>query len=643
MAGICTAEELDALVKDYLEFDEFVVDVETKGPFRGDPHRNEVFWISLAGPGRADAIPCGHPVGERIIRDPDDPYYRIDPRTGRHQEHQINPSSGRPKWTDVPTPYTPAPPQLWVSEVIEALRPLFFSERRIIGQNVKFDLVSLAKYFGALPPGPYADTLVAAKLINENFIEGYSLGKMVAREFGYEYEKIGKAGPENFPYSEACLYSYLDSKYTWLLWEKFKRELKREKVRKVFDLEMALLPAIMDMEMTGVPIDETELEALGDEFSLELARLQHAIDTVAGHPVNLNANRQIAELIYDILGHTCTVFTASGERSTAKDTLEAFSSDPVIGKLLEHAALRKLQSTFIDGLKKTMVDGRVHPDVNQVGAVSGRVSCRSPNIQQIPSRSERGKRVRGVFVASPKHVLVVADLSQIELRMLAHLTKDTNLIRAYQNEVDLHGLLAERVFGKDYTPQQRGLAKNAQFSVLYGAGPETMVRRYQIPNVRVAQQLLRGFYRAYPRVGPWKQEVIESAQRTATRGSPPYVTTLLGRKRRLPALLWANESQRSAAQRQAISVTISGSAADLFKVAMLQCHTMLQEVAWEGHILMTVHDELVVEVPKAHAEEGLELVKLAMEDVANPFTGKPIISVPVVADAKIVARWSEMK
>lgn len=642
--GVLTLDDLEEVVNAYFNFDEFVVDVETLGEFRGEPHRNDVFWISLAGPGRADAIPCGHPLGERVIRDIDDEFYRINPSNNRHQEHRVNASTGRLKWVDVPEPFTPAPKQLYIKDVIEVLRPLFFSNRRKIGHNVKFDLRSLAKYFGATPPGPYGDTVVAAKLVNENHIDGYALGRCIKREFHYEYEKIGKTGPEKFPYSEAHLYSYLDSKYTWLLWQKLKPKMEREKVRPIFDLEMDLLPVLMDMENTGTPIDEAVLDDLGKEFSRELAAHQVAIDRAAGAPINLNANRQIAELVYDTLRHKCVDFTPTGERKTSKDVLEKFEADPIVARMLDHAALRKLQGTFIEGIKRNTSGGRVHPSFNQTGAVSGRLSCKDPNIQQIPSRSERGKRVREVFVASPGNVLVVSDLSQIELRMLSHFTQDKNLLRAYRKNLDLHAITAESAFGKDFTPIQRSLAKNANFSVLFGAGPETMVKKYQIPTVRVAKQLLDSFYRSYPAVAPWKLDLYEEARARYKKGKqPPYVETLLGRRRRLPDLYSIDKFRRSGAERQAVSVTISGSAADLFKVCMVNCYRLLEERKWEGHILMTVHDELIVEVPERYADEGLLLVKHAMENIDNPFTGDPIISVPVVADAKVVTRWADAK
>jgi DNA polymerase I-like protein with 3'-5' exonuclease and polymerase domains len=397
--GVLTMDQLEKLVDDYLAFDEFVFDVESKGEYRGNPHRNEVFWISLAGPGRADAIPCGHPLGERIIRDPDDDFYRID-KQGHHQEHRINQSSGRPKWVTVPTPFEDPPEQLWIADVIEVLRPLLFSKKtRKIGQNVKFDLESLAKYFGAMPPGPYGDTITAAKLINENF-HTYRLGDLVKREFHYEYEKIGKAGPEKFSYSEALLYSYLDAKYTWLLWQKYVPLMKKEGIRHIFDLEMELLPAVLDMECTGITIDEQALAALGVDYSTKMAALKIDIDEAYGTEINLNANAQVAELVYDILGHTCKVFTAkANKRSTAAATLEAFSRDPVVAKIQEHAKYSKLQSTFVLGIQRNLHNGRIHPNLNPTGTVTGRMSANEPNIQQIPTRSEEGKRVREVFIA----------------------------------------------------------------------------------------------------------------------------------------------------------------------------------------------------------------------------------------------------
>lgn len=643
--GICSLDELERVVDDYFQFDEFVFDVETFGPYRGDPHRNEIFWIGLAGPGRADVIPCGHPVGERIVF-PDDGQHRPKPNSKAiWQERRINPETGREKWfgMDPEDLFLPAPKQLWVSDVCEALRPLFFSTRiRKVNQNIKFDLISIAKYFGAVPPGPYGDTLVAAKLINENQLD-YRLGSMVQRTFKFQYEKIGKA-VEAYPFSEAYQYSYFDARYTWLLWQHQKPLLEKEGLVDVLDLEMQLLPVLIDMERRGIRIDEEALDAFGEKLLEELARLQLQVDKRAGFSVNLNANAQVAMVVYEILGKPILFRTEkTGAPSTRAEHLERFSKNPTVGAMLEHAKLRKLHGTFVDGLKATIVDGEVHPDFNQTGAVTGRLSARSPNVQQIPSRSEMGKHIRDVFVARPGHVFVVSDLSQIELRMLAHCTQDKKLVGAYRKDLDLHAMTAKAAFGEDFTPVQRSLAKNSNFAALYGAGPDTMVRRYQIPDRETAERLRDSFYRTYRTVIPWKEQTIREATMRMRSRNPPYVTTILGRKRRLPELVHHDLGIRSAAERQAISVVIQGSAADLFKVIMVNCHNMLLAQPWEGHILMTVHDELVVEVPEEHAEDGLRIVREAMENVMNPFTGEPMLSVPLKADAKVVRRWSEAK
>lgn len=244
-----------------------------------------------------------------------------------------------------------------------------------------------------------------------------------------------------------------------------------------------------------------------------------------------------------------------------------------------------------------------------------------------------------------KKVLIVSDLSQIELRVLAHFTQDPELLQAYRNGESLHKLLATRVFGADYTPTQYALAKNGNFSCLYGGSPNVLVQRYEFPSIAAAKEVINGFYSTYKQVYPWKQDVIDDARNRGNRKKkiPPYTLTILGRKRRLPDLRSSVNEKRSAAERQAVSSVIQGSAADLFKLGMIQCHKQLQEVDWDGHLLMMVHDELVVEVPERHAEEGLKLVKYSMENVVNPLTGEPILSIPIEAEAKIVTRWSDAK
>jgi DNA polymerase I-like protein with 3'-5' exonuclease and polymerase domains len=642
--GVLTAAQLREVVEAYKAFDEFVIDVETVAPTkqgRLNPLRNEVFWVSLAGPGRADVIPCGHPLGERVIYDTDDETHRVN-KQGKYQEHRTNPDTGREKWYDLPDQWTAPPKQLWVSEVAKGLEPLLFSERRKVGHNLKFDLRSMAKYYGGkVPPPPYGDTEIGSRLVNENF-PAYDLKTCVTRAFHFKYEKIGKE-VEVHPYSAAHTYSYLDAKYDWLLWLKVKRGLDREEMWDIMNLEMDLLSVIIDMEDTGIQIDIDVIQRLGREFAMEMAKDKVAIDKAAGMEVNLNANEQVADLIYDTLGHPVKELTPTGKRKTSKDVLEHYDKDPIVAKVLDYSALNKLQGTFVEGIQNWATDGQVHPSFQQVGAVSGRMSCREPNIQQVPSRTERAKQLRQVFMARPGHVLIVSDLSQIELRILAHYTQDPRLLKAYEQGISLHKLLAERIWGADYTPTQYILAKNGNFSCLYGAAPGTLVKRYGFPDIKVAKQVRDAFYDSYRRVNPWKQDVLAIARSTYRKGKVlPYVETVLGRKRRLPGLFSGVEKVRWGAERQAISSMIQGSAADIFKLGMLNLYDQLPQV--NGHILMVVHDEVVVEVPEDQAEDGLMLVKQAMEQIQDPWEpDEPLVTVPLVAEAHVVQRWSEAK
>jgi DNA polymerase I-like protein with 3'-5' exonuclease and polymerase domains len=985
---IATADELAQLVRDYESFDEFVFDVETMGPdpadrdkLRADPHRNEIFWISMAGPGRADVIPCGHPIGEKVTYPEGHEEHRVT-KTGRYEEHRINPETGRLKWFPMPQQFTPAPKQLWISEVTEALRPLMFSDRRKIGHNVHFDLESIAKYYGdSVPPPPYGDTLVISRLVDENR-RHHDLKNLTKLEFGVEYDNrnIGRRA-EVYPFSEVRRYSYLDAKYDWLLWRAQQEEMDYENVRPIFDLEMGLLPAIIEMECSGVKLDIESLTALGKEFQEAMAETLIDIEMVNKGPINMNATRQVAHLVYDILGKECTVFTKSGERSVAADTLENFQRNKTVRNILRYQGYKKLNTAFVVSLQEKVDEGeRIHPKFDQTGARGGRMSCREPNVQQVPSRSEEGKRIREMFVASPGHLLIVSDLSQIELRVLAHFTRDKGLLRAYREGLDLHAVTAERVFGKDFTAFDRMLGKNVNFcvpmdtlaltstgwksydelqigdlvlgrdgdvlhwtpvlekmqfkdaeliamsnnhfrsvstpnhrwvgerrserrplghyweerqdlttatigsedriflsfplesegelnispdeaaliawllsdghtvrgkfvgassqgiggwrvqfdarlhqskpvgveeiflllkrlgvdfrhrvrptmksvggadllpvqewviapqfmrdlwkrgeldrrslsefvlglsgeaihafvraawlaegwlnggvpilsqnegpvleafrlaiflsgkfplqssngvyndtenfnllfgkpyvtgqrlkkhsvpnadvwcirtelgswvmrqdeqimltgnSIVYGVGPGTLVRKYQVPNLATAKRLLEGFDAAYPRVDFWRKETLSVARGRWRKGrSLPYVETILGRKRRLPGLRWADNRERSSAERQAISTVISGSAADLLKLATIEVYNRFQELDMGAHLLMSVHDELVAEVPEEAADDALGVIKDCMENVVHPVTGAPLISVPVIAEAKIVKRWSDAK
>lgn len=382
---VTTLDQLRAVVEVYLDFDAFAFDVETKGPHRLDPRRNEVFWLSLAGPGRGDAIPLGHPLGEIVDWD------------------IARKKNGEPRKGAKPKPIFGRPPrQLAPAEVFRALRPLFFSGRRKIGHNVKFDVESTAKYFGEPVPPPFEDTAIQAYLIDENHRGNrpYSLGSVVEREFGYVYEKsLGRVGVETFPFRQAARYAYHDAKYTWLLDGYQKPQLEYEGVLSVYELEAELLECVIAMEVAGVAIDTEGLQALDRELKQQIKEVEERLYEANGGEFNLNADRQVAELIFVKRGHKPRVFTPKlQEPSVAAHALDPFIKDPVVRDFLQWDELHKMHTTYVTGILNRLHAGRLHADFDQRGTRTGRFSAREPNLQNIPSR--RSKQIRGLFIAA---------------------------------------------------------------------------------------------------------------------------------------------------------------------------------------------------------------------------------------------------
>jgi DNA polymerase-1 len=382
---VTTTAQLKEVVAIYSEFDSLAFDVETKGPDRVNPRRNEVFWLSLAGPGRADAIPMGHPLGEIVD-------WEVALR-----------KDGQPRKGAKPKPiYGKPPKQLSPMEVFDALRPVFFSDRRKVGHNVKFDIESTAKYYGEAIPPPYDDTALLAYLVNENHTgnKPYGLGSVVKREFDYVYEKsLGRIGVETFPFKQAARYSYHDSKYTWLAFQSLLKQVEHEGVLSVYELEAELLECVVDMESTGVPINTEELQKLDKELAAQIKETEERLYEANGGEFNLNADRQVAELLFEKRGHEPRVFTPKQQLpSVASGALAPFLKDPVVRDFLHWDELKKLHSTYVIGILDQLHDGRLHADFDQRGARTGRFSARKPALQTIPTR--RSKQIRGLFVAN---------------------------------------------------------------------------------------------------------------------------------------------------------------------------------------------------------------------------------------------------
>lgn len=634
---VLTERQLKEVVEVYSGFDAFAFDFETRGQRRDDPRRAEPFWLSLAGPGRADVIPFGHPLGDVVAWDV-----------------AMTKDGSRPLKNRKPAPVHANPPeQLGAETVFGMLDRLFFGPAAKIGHGVKFDAEILAAAYGEIPPGPWEDTMIAAFLVDETHRGGrpYSLGSCVNREFRYLYDKsLGRIGVEKFPFSEAADYSWHDSRYAWLLRERYARQIEEAGLGRLYELEMDVLRCVVWMETAGVAIDEDGLDKLTARIGGQMDEVYGRVEQAAGWPINLNADAEIRRLLFEERGHTphpefVTEMRKDPQVSAAAlQATPALRKDPVVKDVLKWLELHKIHATYLLNIKEMLNKGRIHADFDQRGARTGRFACRKPNLQNIPTR--RSKELRELFVPAPGCRLIVADYSQIELRLLAHFTKDPLLIKAYQEGLNLHTITARRAYHvEEPTPEQYSKAKNCNFSMAYGAMAQTLVDRYGVPTLREAEDLIEAFFGTYTKVDPWRRRVVARCRATRVtrleakergcRPSPPYVETILGRRRRLPDLFNPERRVRAAAERQAVNTKIQGSAGDLLKLAMVNVYGALAGTA--SALLLTVHDELVVETPEPEAEEIAALVKESMEVLELPVP----LRVPLVADVKICDRWSE--
>jgi DNA polymerase I-like protein with 3'-5' exonuclease and polymerase domains len=648
-------DHLHATVDYFLEQEAFAFDVETTGDLRGVPMQNEVVWMGIATAGMTKVIPFGHPNGNVLIS-----------RATRKK----NKFTG--KFDNIPAQYSEPPDQLRPSVVFSALKPLFFSDRVKIAHNATFDLISTAKYFGEIPPPEYSDTIVLQWLLDEN-LRQKGLKPLVNRYWGVDYdtENVGKK-IEAHPFWKVARYQFLDAKFTWLLWKRLNAQVEAEGLARVRDLEMDVLGVLLDMGTTGARVDVAALQALDTDLQARLVEIEGEIYRLAGQRFNLNAPAQKAKVLFAPKaeggqGLRASVLTDGGEKkakahrdldygdySTAAAVLEGLAHNPVARTLLQYADVAKISGTYVQGYlgvpdnpdKPCRIwDETVYADFVQYGTVTGRFSCREPNLQNIPRPdSDLGKRIRGLFIAPEGHRLVVADYGQIELALLAHFIREGRLFDGFWDGIDPHSATAAALVSMDprefqakvldaddWAKRLRQAAKGINFAIVYGAGPDKVASMAEI-SVEQAQKFLDIHERMFPEVYRFKSRVIEVCRSRR----PPHVVTLLGRRRRLPEM-WAKEVKiRRKAERQAVNSLIQGSAADLIKLAMIRLNKALEEGM---HLSLSVHDELVTVAREDVADRCAEIVREAMlgEGIQR------LVRVPLSSDVKIVQRWSEAK
>ena len=511
-----------------------------------------------------------------------------------------------------------APAQLSVDDVLEALRPILEGDTpKLIGQNLKYDLIILHRY-GVAPRGIVFDSMIAFHLVRpeERRHNLEQIAKTVAGHTMLTYEQVaGKDGPfAAVSVDLATEYAAEDAEIVQRVRRPLVRELEDQNLTRLFrDVEIPLIPVLARMEEHGILVDADVLDAQGNELRTELEIIEADLMDLAGGPFNPNSPKQVREILFEQFALPVIDRTKTGPSTSARVLAILAEQHAFPGKLLAHRELQKLLTTYIDQLPKAIhpSTGRIHTSFHQTATATGRLSSSEPNLQNIPTRSEIGGRIRAAFVAPEGSILVAADYSQIELRLLAHFSEDERLIEAFHTGLDLHRLTASVVFGlpeAEVPDSLRNAAKRINFGILYGISPYGLARELGIPQAE-ARGYIDRFFSAYPAAKTYIDRMIE---RATEKG---YVETILGRRRALSHLASRNVARRNFDRRNAVNTPIQGSAADLIKLAMIRIDAWIESARVPVKMILQIHDELVFEMERNVADEATSVIAEKMENV----------------------------
>ncbi len=508
-------------------------------------------------------------------------------------------------------------------ELIEMLRPFFENESiQKIGQNLKYDIKVLAKY-NVIVKGKLFDTMLAHYLINPDMRHNMD----VLSETYLNYtpvsitDLIGKKGKNQLSMREVPLdkiteYAVEDADITLQLKEHFEKELGEANIQKLFDeIEIPLLRVLANMELEGINLDVDFLNGLTNDLEKDINNLVSKIYEEAGEEFNIASPKQLGIVLFEKMKLVeKPKKTKTGQYSTAEDVLSYLAKDhEIISDVLEYRGLAKLKSTYVDALPEQVepITGRVHTDYMQTVAATGRLSSNNPNLQNIPIRTERGRQVRKAFIPrNEDYILLAADYSQIELRIIAALSEESTMIEAFKNGEDIHASTAARVFDvplEEVTKEQRSNAKTVNFGIIYGVSAFGLSNQTDLSR-KEAKELIDTYYLTYPKLRNFMSEQVNFARENG------YVQTVLGRRRYLNAINASNAIVRGAAERNAVNAPIQGSAADIIKIAMINIFNKLEEGNYKSKMLLQVHDELVFDIYKPELEELKPLIKTEMEN-----------------------------
>ncbi len=537
--------------------------------------------------------------------------------------------------------YPGAPAQLPRDEVLARLRPWLESDaHRKVGQNLKYDAHILANH-GLRLGGIAHDTLLESYVIESD--KTHDMDALARRHLGLEtipYTAVCGKGAGQICFDQVAIdrateYAAEDADITLRLHEHLWPQLEAVPALAALyrDIELPVMRVLFEMERTGVFIDTFLLAQQSEELGRRLMTLEREAHELAGQPFNLGSPKQLGEILFGKLGLPVVKKTATGQPSTDEEVLAQLAEDyPLPKLLLEHRSLAKLKGTYTDKLPR-MVNprtGRVHTSFSQAVAVTGRLASTDPNLQNIPIRTAEGRRIRAAFIAPRDHVIVSADYSQIELRIMAHLSGDARLLDAFANGEDIHRATAAEIFGlapEEVASEQRRYAKVINFGLIYGMSAHGLAKNLGLERAAAAAYIDRYFAR-YPGVAAYMDRVKAEARE---RG---YVETVFGRRLYLPEIRASQAGRRQAAERAAINAPMQGTAADLIKKAMIAAHRWLSESGLASRLVLQVHDELVLEVPRAEVERVRAELPALMAGVAE-------LSVPLLVEVGVGENWDE--
>ena len=538
-----------------------------------------------------------------------------------------------------------APKQIPMDRALAVLKPMLEDPGILkVGQNIKYDMLVLARH--GISVAPIDDTMLLSYVV-EGGLHGHGMDELAQLHLDYQtikFKDVAGSGRnqvtfDKVPLDKALDYAAEDADITLRLFDVLKPRLVTDRLATVYEtIERPLVPVLAEMELTGIKVDRDTLRRMSNDFATRIGELEKQIYKLAGREFTIGSPKQLGEILFDEMSLDGGRKGKSGAYATGADILEALAAQghDLPARVLDWRQVSKLKSTYTDALQ-TQINpntGRVHTSYSQAVASTGRLSSNDPNLQNIPVRTEEGRKIRTAFVAEKGHVLLSVDYSQIELRLTAHIAEVDSLKQAFHEGQDIHAITASQVFGipvEGMDPMVRRKAKAINFGIIYGISAFGLAQNLGIPQGE-AKAYIDAYFERYPGIRAYMDKMKQAAREQG------FVTTLFGRKVHVPGIKDKNPAMRSFSERAAINAPIQGTAADIIKRAMIRVPPALENARLGARMLLQVHDELLFEVPKDEVEETSALVREVMENACLPAVE---LSVPLTADAGTGANWAE--